>query len=89
MADTIESIYQDFTVAMDAYSQAVTAIDNAMIELRAAERKLQAVFEAYAEFMGEYNPELDGFNSENTRSLFGRFTGSKSLNSLFDIGSLF
>ncbi len=47
MADTVESIYQDFAAAMEAYSQAVTGIDNAMIELRAAEKKLQAVFDAY------------------------------------------
>lgn len=90
MADTIESIYQEFAAAMEAYNQAVTVMDNAMIELRAAERKLQAVFDAYSSLMGDYNSELDGFGGEQPAlSLFGRFTDSRSISSIFDIGSLF
>lgn len=90
MADTVESIYQDFAAAMEAYSQAVTGIDNAMIELRAAEKKLQAVFDAYTQFIGQYNEDMASpLAGIPSLELFGRFTGSRSLNEPFDIGSLF
>jgi hypothetical protein len=90
--DAIQNIYESFTSAMEQYSQALVVLDNANIELKAAEKRLQDVLAKFADFMGEYSPDVVGAGDKNFDlglGLLNKITSSNSIESLFDAIKLF
>jgi hypothetical protein len=91
MADAIETIYEEFTAAMQGLDSAMQVLDNATIEFKAARKKFQTAYDNYVQLMSEYNADMTGSQggTDSWLGLMGQFTGGKNLNSLFDNFKLF
>jgi hypothetical protein len=93
MADKLEEIYTEFAAAMDEYNLALEAMNNSILQLKSAERKLAKTYDDFTQYMGAqapYDADPDK-HGKDPFSLFNRITqGSGGFGGfLDDIGSLF